>query len=91
MELGDLFGFPIWEEKVHDLLHHGFQNIFSIFQTWLMRRQPDPVLEKATSGSGGSKAKSSKPTKGLGGLPMAAQPDSGPKKKKKNRGPRTGG
>ena len=67
------------------------QNIFSIFQTWLMRRQPDPVLEKATSGSGGSKAKSSKPTKGLGGLPMAAQPDSGPKKKKKNRGPRTGG
>lgn len=66
------------------------QNIFSIFQTWLMRRQPDPVLEKATAVGIGGSGKKKKKAKGLGGLSLAAPEEDG-KKKKKKRGPRTGG
>lgn len=68
------------------------QNIFSIFQTWHAQTQPDPVLEKAAAKRGGSAPARKKPSKGLGGLPMAASSEGdNQSKKKKKRGPRTGG
>jgi len=64
------------------------QNVFSIFQTWLMKRRPDPVLEKVGGGSGGGKPRK-KPKGGFGNFQLPSGDDDD--KKSKKRQPRTGG
>jgi YidC/Oxa1 family membrane protein insertase len=59
------------------------QNIISMGQTWLLRNRKDPELVKK------KRSARKMPTRGKGGMPSFASPET--KKPAKPRGPRTGG
>ena len=74
------------------------QNIFSIGQTWLMQKMPEPELKKGKKAGKKSwmqklaeKAEEAQKMRESGQRPGGGAPGQKPKKPKKPRGPKTGG